>query len=109
MLRSGAELDVPAGGRVILLHSDGRTQEVVGPARYLSPVDADVDDSLLNSFAAMLGVRKDPLRLGGVRAEPVAACRSGNADSWIAIAETWDKGCRSEALARLEAALTVQN
>lgn len=107
ILRSGAELDVPAGGRLILLHADGRTQTVLGPVRYVSPAVANADTTLITAFAAMFRTRKDPLRLGGVRAETVAACRDENANPWIAIAQTWNKGCHSDALVRLDAALAV--
>lgn len=108
IIRNGAALYVPSGGRVVLLHADGQTEVVVGPVRYVSPVAAVANGSLLDAYAAMFRTRQDPLRLGGVRADTVAACQSVDANGWVAIAEAWDMGCRREALARLEAALAVQ-
>lgn len=108
IIRNGVALDVPAGGRVVLLHADGQTQVVVGPARYISPVAVLANGSLLDAYAAMFRTRQDPLRLGGVRADPVAACQSVNDNAWVAIAQAWDMGCHREALARLDAALAVQ-
>ncbi|WP_310498628.1 hypothetical protein [Sandarakinorhabdus sp.] len=108
IIRSGAALDIPAGRRVILLHADGQTQVVVGPLRYLSPVAAASDASLLDAYSAMFRTRKDPLRLGGVRAGSVASCRGKSANPWVAIAETWNMGCHREALGQLEAALAIQ-
>jgi hypothetical protein len=108
IIRSGAALNVPAGRRVVLLHADGQTQVVVGPLRYVSPVAAASDVSLLSAYSAMFRTRKDPLRLGGVRAGSAASCRSTNANPWVAIAETWNMGCHREALGQLEAALAVQ-
>ena len=108
IIRSGAALNIPAGKRVILLHADGQTQIVVGPMRFVSPVSAASDVSLLDAYSAMFRTRKDPLRLGGVRADSVAACRGNNANPWVAIAETWNMGCHREALGQLEAALANQ-
>ena len=112
ILRSGEALYVPAGSRLHILNEDGLTQLVVGPARYLSPAAATTDGSVLNAFAAMFRNRKDPLRLGGVRAEPAATCRSVDDNPsiapWIKIAKTWDNGCHREALAQLDAALNAQ-
>lgn len=108
IIRSGAALNIPAGKRVVLLHADGQTQVVVGPLRYVSPVAAASNVSLLDAYSAMFRTRKDPLRLGGVRAGSGASCRGSNANPWIAIAETWNMGCHSEALGQLEAALDVQ-
>lgn len=108
IIRSGTGLNIPAGNRVVLLHPDGQTQVVVGPLRYVSPVAVASDASLLDAYSAMFRTRKDPLRLGGVRASPVAPCRGNNANPWVAIAETWNLGCHREALGQLEAALAVQ-
>ncbi len=109
ILRSGDAVHVPAGSRLRVLTADGKTQLVIGPARYLSPAAATTDASVLTAFSAMFRTRKDPLRLGGVRADPAAPCLSGDANPWIAIAKTWDDGCRREALARFEAALIAQD
>ena len=108
IIRSGAKLDVPVGARMVLLHADGQTQVVVGPTRYLAPVAVIRDVSLLDAYVSMFRTRQDPLRLGGVRADTVAACRSVNANPWIAIAEAWTMGCHRDALARLDATLAVQ-
>lgn len=108
IIRSGAALDIPAGKRVVFLHADGQTQVVVGPLRYVSPAAAVSDVSLLDAYSAMFRTRKDPLRLGGVRAGSVASCRGNNANPWVAIAETWNMGCHREALGQLEEALAVQ-
>lgn len=108
IIPSGALRDVPVGARMVLLHADGQTQVVVGPARYLAPAAVGGHVSLLDAYVAMFRTRQDPLRLGGVRADSVAACRSANANPWVAIAETWDMGCRRDALARLDATLTMQ-
>jgi hypothetical protein len=108
IIRSGAALDIPAGKRVILLHADGKTQVVVGPLRYVSPVAAASEVSLLDAYSAMFRTRKDPLRLGGVRADAVSACRSVDANHWVAIAEVWDMGCHRQALAQLDATLAVE-
>jgi hypothetical protein len=108
IIRSGAALNIPAGKRMVLLHADGQTQVVVGPSRYVAPVAAASDVSLLDAYSAMFRTRKDPLRLGGVRAGSVASCRGKNANPWVAIAETWNMGCHREALGQLEAALAIQ-
>lgn len=108
ILRSGEALYVPAGDRLRVLNADGMSQLVVGPVRYLSPATVTADPSVLNAFAAMFRTRKDPLRLGGVRADSVASCRSVDPNPWIAIAKVWDEGCHREALAQLEAALIAQ-
>jgi hypothetical protein len=105
IIRSGAALHIPTGKRVVLLHADGQTQTIFGPIRYVSPVAIASDTSLLDAYSAMFRTRKDPLRLGGVRAGTVAACRGNNANPWIAIAETWNMGCHREALGQLEAAM----
>ena len=108
IILSGAALNIPAGKRVVLLHADGLTQVVVGPLRYVAPVAAASDASLLGAYSAMFRTRKDPLRLGGVRAGSVASCRGNNANPWVAIAETWNMGCHREAIVQLEAALAIQ-
>jgi hypothetical protein len=107
IIRSGAKLEVPVGARMVILHADGHTQDVVGPTHYSAPIAANGDTSLLAAYTAMFRTRADPLRLGGVRADTVAACLSVDANPWIAIAETWDMGCHSQALARLDATLAV--
>jgi hypothetical protein len=108
IIRSGAAISIPAGNRVVLLHPDGQTQVVVGPMRYVSPVAAASDLSLLDAYSAMFRTRKDPLRLGGVRTGSGASCRGNSTNPWVAIAETWNMGCHREALGQLEAALDVQ-
>ena len=109
IIRSGAAISIPAGNRLVLLDPDGQTQVLVGPLRYVSPVAAASDVSLLDAYSAMFRTRKDPLRLGGVRAGSVASCRGNSTNSWVAIAETWNMGCHREALGQLEAALAVQS
>lgn len=108
IIRSGAKLEVPVGARMVLLHADGHTQVVLGPTHFLAPAAANGDTSLLDAYTAMFRTRADPLRLGGVRADTVTACRSVDANPWVAIAEVWDMGCHSQAIARLDATLAVQ-
>lgn len=102
VIPAGGRLTVPANAHVLLLLADGQVQQLTGPVRHEEGA-AVPRAGVFDAFRAMLQVRQDPQRLGGVRGT-TAECAM-LAANWADIAQLWNQGCKAQGLQLLETQL----
>jgi len=103
VLPQGKRVAVPANRTLVVMLPTGETRTVTGPAVLAVPRAEPSQRDLFAALREMLAVRRDRLRLGGVR-NGDAACAIEPAN-WAALAAQWRSGCRVEALSALDVRL----
>lgn len=105
VLPQGRNVRVPANRTLVVMLPGGETRTVAGPETFAVPRAEPAQRDLFAALREMLQVRRDRLRLGGVRGGD-AGC-GVEPEGWPAVADQWRLGCRVEALTALDARLAA--